>query len=139
MLPKLPNPNTEQANRGVRPVRSCSGVFGWSVLLLLIEQVFPAQCFETVDIILPALADFCGGLALNNHCADILHTRKFLKEWGKKLLAKARFVVGINNILKVKSRGYNLLTINVSKVYAVAEFILSGGFLAPAVLRGVKV
>ena len=25
---KLLNPNTEQPNRGVKPVRSCSGVFG---------------------------------------------------------------------------------------------------------------
>jgi len=29
VLLKLLNPNTEQPNRGVKPVRSCSGLFGY--------------------------------------------------------------------------------------------------------------
>ena len=54
--------------------------------LLLIEQVLFAQGFEAGDVVLPAIADFGGCFALNNHRADILYAHKFLKEWGEELI-----------------------------------------------------
>mgnify|MGYP006967242557 CR=1 FL=1 len=123
-------PNTEQPNRGVR---LCSVVFGLvrvfgvrcsELSLLLIEQVLFAQGFEAGNVGLPAIADFGGCFALNNHRADILYAHKFLKKWGEELIPEICFMVGVNDILKVKSFGDNLLTISTSKVYAIAEFIL---------------
>ena len=90
----------------------------------MIEQVLFAQGFEAGNVVLPTIADFGGCFTLNNHRADILHTHKFLKEWGEELIPEVCAVVGVNDILKVKSFGDNLLTISVSEVYAIAQFIL---------------
>ena len=92
--------------------------------LLLIEQVLFAQGFEAGNVVLPAIADFGGCFTLNNHRADILYAHKFLKEWGEELIPEVCFMVGVNDILKVKSFGDNCLTISTSEVYAIAESIL---------------
>ena len=122
----IPNKRTTEQGRSV-----CSVLFGYvrplvrsELSLLLIEQVLFAQGFEAGNVVLPAIADFGGCFTLNNHGADILYAHKFLKEWGEELIPEVCFMVGVNDILKVKAFGDNCLAISTSEVYTIAESIL---------------